>query len=123
MVDRQRNASIAGDERLKTATWVRRMPTVLALVLCSGSSMGCQSCRDRTIAFLDQFAKSFGEMVTVNNEDSTPPTVTLTVSDYGNGQKVLRPGDPSITLHEQQIQSDVGTILFVVTADDPEGVK
>ncbi|MFP3556912.1 hypothetical protein SB861_40300 [Paraburkholderia sp. SIMBA_049] len=83
-----------------------------ALALCVIGLTGCTT-------FLDQFAASFGQVVTIPQSDPTPPTVTLTVPDLGSGQVTVGSAGGPLT-----IQLPKGSSFFVVaTAEDQGGVQ
>jgi hypothetical protein len=75
----------------------------------------------RCANLLDQFAASFGQVVTIPQTDPTPPRVTLTFVDPGGsgGNIVVGSSDSQRT-----IQVAKGSSFFVVaTAEDSGGVK
>lgn len=94
---------------------VRFLPLALAGTFAASGCFTPEAAED----FLDAFAGSFGETVTVTESDSTPPTVTLEIPDLGSGPIVIGPGDPPVTLN-----LSLGQNFYVVgVAEDPEGVQ
>jgi hypothetical protein len=77
-------------------------------------------------SILEQFRDSFGEVVPVNPNDSTPPEITMTLPNlynpYGIGQIVLGIGDPPLTIPVSDIEFNLNPII-VAEAHDPEGVR
>lgn len=90
----------------------------LCIVAMTGGLTACTPRMARNI--LDQFVKSFGQTVSVNPADSSPPTVTLS-ADLGRRSIVLRDGDDPITIHVGEVSSS--QFLLVAAAEDPEGVQ
>ncbi|WP_157652580.1 hypothetical protein [Burkholderia ubonensis] len=79
------------------------------LLLLTVSLSGCAG-------FADQFASTFGQLVTVPQTNRTPPNVTLTVV-LDTGSIVLGPKD-------QTFQLDRSASVFIVAiAEDAGGVK
>jgi len=68
--------------------------------------------------FLDQFAKSFGNSVTIPQSDTTPPTVKLIIPDRGSGQVIVTTNSGNTF----SIKKDE-TFFVVAMAEDPEGVQ
>lgn len=98
----------------------RKAQVVTFLSLALAATLAASGCaREVAEDFLDAFAGSFGETVTVTDSDSTPPAVTLEIPDIGSGPIVIGPGDPPVTLN-----LSLGQSFFVVgVAEDPEGVQ
>lgn len=92
--------------------WVYILPATLGVSACN------DACGKRAGGFIDQFAATFGQVVTVPASDSTPPAVTLTIPDQGSGQIVL--GSSSAPV---QIPMGQQGFFVVAAAEDPEGVK
>ncbi|MFS8980931.1 hypothetical protein PO002_42160 [Cupriavidus necator] len=71
-------------------------------------------------SWIDQFAATFGQMVTIPQTDPTPPRVTLVYPDPVTGKNVVvGPSDSPRT-----VQLDKGTSFFAVAiAEDSGGVK
>lgn len=75
------------------------------------SMLGCSS-------FLDQFAKSFGNLVVIPQSDTTPPSVKLIVPDRGSGQVTITTNSGNnISIKKDE------TFFVVAEAEDPEGIQ
>jgi hypothetical protein len=89
-----------------------------ALLLAIGTAAGCAA------NWVDQFASSFGDTVTVVEFSKTdvvaPPRVTLTIPDLGQGEIVLGSGDAPI---EIEIGTSDPQFFVVGVAEDPVGVQ
>jgi hypothetical protein len=92
--------------------WVYILLATLGVSACND---GCRKSADE---FTDQFAATFGQVVTAPASDSTPPTVTLTIPDQGSGQIVL--GSSSAPV---QVPMGRNGFFVVAAAEDPEGIK
>src|ERR1051326_5731596 len=84
---------------------------VLGLTAIAFGLSGCAS-------FVEQFARSFGDSVTIARGDKTPPDVTLHVPS-GDGEIVLHVSGAPATVPIKA--SDA--FYVVAVAEDPEGVK
>lgn len=96
-----------------------RIAAYLSLVTIAAIACDQSACRTISMDLLDQFAASFGDVVTVPQADSTPPSVSLTISDRGSGKIVLTSASAPL-----RISLDRSDSFFVIAAaEDPEGVK
>ena len=93
-------------------TWVFVLMVTLGLSACN------DGCRKGAENLIDQFAATFGQVVTVPQSDSTPPNVTLTIPDQGSGQIVLNPTSAPV-----QIPMGATGFFIVAAAEDPEGIR
>lgn len=92
-----------------------------SLALAASLALGCTA--TGMAEFIEEFAKTFGDVVPAPAQDSTPPSVSLHVPDFGHGKgdMVLHSGGPGAVIHVGGIESN--GFFVIAAAEDAEGIQ
>jgi len=92
----------------------------LLLAATSALALSCEpGCQKSLDPLLDQYAGTFGSVVSIPADDATAPTVTLVIPDLGSGPVALTATSPPLTVS----LSPSSNFFVIASAEDPDGVK